>query len=97
MPHKDKIPLDQAFPGYPPECLDLLDRMLDLNPKTRINVVDALNHPFMKDLHDDEDEPSFKGVIDFSFEVDPDLDLQKVTNLVLQEISFYNPYYLQLI
>ena len=32
LPHKDKVPLDQAFPGYPPECLDLLDRMLDLNP-----------------------------------------------------------------
>ena len=55
LPQKDKVPLDQAFPGYPPECLDLIDRMLDLNPKTRINVVDALAHPFLKDMHDEEE------------------------------------------
>ena len=71
--------------------------MLDLNPKTRINVVDALNHPFLSEHHDEEDEPSFKGDIDYSFELDPNLDLAKIANLILQEISFYNPYYLQLI
>ena len=71
--------------------------MLDLNPQTRINVVDALKHPFLKDLHDEEDEPFFDGTIDFSFETDPTLDLRKVNNLILQEISFYNPAYATLI
>ena len=58
--------------------------MLDLNPKTRITVTDALAHPFLESLHDVEDEPSFGGVIDFSFETDPSLDLPKISQLILQ-------------
>lgn len=52
--------------------------MLDMNPKTRIKVLDALNHPFLENLHDPEDEPNFEGTIDFSFETDPTLDLVKI-------------------
>ena len=59
--------------------------------------MEALNHPFLADFHDDEDEPSFKGAIDYSFENDPSLTMQKVANLILHEISFYNPHYLSLI
>jgi serine/threonine protein kinase len=96
LPVKDKVPVAELFPGFPKEAHDLLDQMLDLNPQTRITVADALKHPFLETMHDPEDEPDFEGTIDFSFEEDSTLNLEKVKRLILKEISFYNPSYYDL-
>lgn len=93
LPEKPKVDLQQLFPNQPPEAIDLLDKMLDMNPKTRIKVNTALEHGFLENLHDPEDEPEFEGSIDFSFETDPALDLAKIQRLIIKEISFYNPEY----
>ena len=58
--------------------------MLDFNPETRIKVEDALNHPFLESMHDEEDEPSFEGVLDFSFEEDSSLNIEKLKRLILK-------------
>jgi serine/threonine protein kinase len=84
LPEKPKVPLAELIPGAPPEALDLLDRMLDLNPNTRITINEALEHPFLASLHDDEDEPVFQGSFDFSFEADTTLDLTKVQRLIMK-------------
>jgi serine/threonine protein kinase len=39
------------FPKCSPTALDLLDRMLVFNPTDRITVEEALNHPFLAQLH----------------------------------------------
>lgn len=72
------------FPNSPPDALDILDKMLDLNPSRRITVEDALKHPFLETMHDPEDEPSFEGAIDFSFEEDHSLNIEKVKRLILK-------------
>lgn len=84
LPKKDKVPLEELFPTAPKEALDLLDKMLDLNANRRIEVEDALNHPFLESMHDPEDEPAFEGQIDFTFEDDPNLTLEKVKRLILK-------------
>ena len=38
------------------ECIDLLKRMLEFSPKKRITVHEALNHPYLAELHDPNDE-----------------------------------------
>ena len=81
--------------GVALEAIDLLDKMLDMNQKTRIKVGQALEHPFLENLHDPEDEPVFEGTIDFSFETDPSLDLVKIQRLIIKEIAYYNPEYLR--
>ena len=81
---KEKVPLSELFPGAPADALDLLDKMLDLNPSRRVTVDDALMHPFLESMHDPEDEPSFEGAIDFSFEEDHSLNLEKVKRLILK-------------
>lgn len=53
------MPLSELIPGAPAEILDILDRMLDLNANRRITVTEALKHPFLKSLHDEDDEPVF--------------------------------------
>jgi serine/threonine protein kinase len=59
LPAKPKVNLQELFPNQPPEAIDLLDKMLDMNPKTRIKVAEALEHNFLENLHDPEDEPEF--------------------------------------
>lgn len=72
------------FPTAPRQAVDLLDKMLDLNPESRIKVDEALEHAFLETMHDPEDEPLFDGQIDFTFEEDPSLNLQKLQRLILK-------------
>ena len=39
------------------EAIDLIDKMLQLDPNKRINCEQALAHPFLARFHDEEDEP----------------------------------------
>jgi serine/threonine protein kinase len=84
LPPKAKVPLGELFPGQPKEALDLLDRLLDLNPETRILVDEVLEHPFLESMHDPEDEPNFTAVLDFTFEDDTTLTLEKLKRLILR-------------
>jgi serine/threonine protein kinase len=76
--------LVEVFPNYPKEAHDLLDKMLDLNPQSRIKVDEALKHPFLESMHDPDDEPEFEGSLNFSFEEDPSLNMDKVKRLILK-------------
>ena len=94
---KEKMPINELVPFNSPEAQDLIDKLLDLNPITRLTVDEAIKHPYLESLHDPEDEPVFEGEINFDFENDPDLTLEDVKKLILQEISFYNPAYYDLL
>jgi mitogen-activated protein kinase 1/3 len=60
-----------------PEGIDLLKKMLTFNPKHRISVQEALEHPFLADLHCPDDEPAAKMVEAFDFDFEKyDLDKQ---------------------
>jgi len=51
--------------------------MLTFNPKHRISVQEALEHPFLADLHCPDDEPAAKMVEAFDFDFEKyDLDKQ---------------------
>jgi mitogen-activated protein kinase 3 len=41
------------------EALDLLDKLLDWSPLKRITVEEALDHEYLKELHDPLDEVQF--------------------------------------
>jgi len=78
------MPLESIFPNTPPEALDLIDKLLDMNPERRITTDQALKHPFLESLHDEEDEPVFTGSFDFSFENDPTLNMVKIQRLIMK-------------
>ena len=43
--------LSEHFPYGTPEALDLLSKMLNLDPKKRITAKEALQHPFFADCY----------------------------------------------
>lgn len=55
-------------------AIDLLERMLDLDPDTRITTDEALAHDYLKQYSDPSDEP-ISAPFDQSFE-DRDVDIQ---------------------
>lgn len=94
---KEKTPIEELIPCQDANALDLIDRLLDLNPKRRITIDEAIKHPYLESMHDPDDEPVFSGTIDFEFENDPNLTLEDVKKLILQEISYYNNAYYDLL
>jgi len=75
---------------YPnPDFLDLLSKMLEVNPAARITAKEALAHPYLKSLHDPMDEPEFKGEADFKFENDPNITLDEIKSAIIDEINLF--------
>jgi len=76
---KEKVPWDKVYPKYvtvqpgPPVCdeaFDLLDKMLQFDPRKRLSVEDALRHPYLKTLHHEDDEPVCEKPFKFDFKKD---------------------------
>lgn len=59
----EKIAWDKVVKGLPPEGYDLLEKLLELDYKKRITAAEALKHPFLKDLHNPDDEVLCNSII----------------------------------
>lgn len=66
--HLLQTPLSSKVVYPNKDFMDLLSKMLEVDPKKRITAKEALAHPYLRDLHDPADEPEFKGTADFKFE-----------------------------
>ena len=88
LPDKPPLPLRRQFPNTSPEALDLLGKMLQIHPRKRITVKEALKHPFMASLHSPDDEPEAETPFDFSFE-DEKLYRVRLQEMIWQEIGFF--------
>jgi len=70
LPKKDPVPLDKLYPKDKchADALDLLGKMLKLDPKERISVGEALAHSYLKEYHCIDDEPLCFPPFEFDFE-----------------------------
>lgn len=53
--------LSKKFPMLDETGIDLLTRMLTLDPLKRITVNECLSHPYFEGIHDESDEPVYTG------------------------------------
>ncbi|KAL7436965.1 hypothetical protein ACHAXM_005438 [Skeletonema potamos] len=90
LPNNKVVPLSKQFPNAPPECIDLLRQMLQIHPSKRITVKEALKHPFMAQLHNEEDEPLCNSPFDYSFE-DEKLHRIRLQELIWEEVGDFRP------
>ena len=69
----------------------MLKKMLTFDPAKRISIEDALGHPYMKNLHFVDDEPTGEPVsrFDFDFEL-YSLKTNEYKELIYEEIQLYH-------
>lgn len=82
-------PFSRLVPGASSEALDLMSKMLTIDPRQRISIEEALEHPFVRNLHAEAQEPVADSVFDFTFEslLHPDpSDMENVNQDALQEL-----------
>ena len=86
---KNKINFKAKFPGSSEESLDLLQKMLIFDPKKRITVQQSLEHPFFKNIRDPSKEEEATFNLEFEFEDDNNLTIEKLRNLFITVIKSY--------
>ncbi len=58
---EQKINFRKKFPEADPLAIDLMEKMLQFDPRKRVDVHQALKHPWLAQLHDEAAEPSAPG------------------------------------
>jgi len=81
----EKADFKKQFPGANPLAIDLMERMLDLNTRTRLNATEALAHKYLQQYSDPNDEPE-ADKYDQSFE-EMELDIEEWKKYVFDEIE----------
>ncbi|CCE80523.1 Piso0_003642 [Millerozyma farinosa CBS 7064] len=91
LPFMKKVPFSKLFTSANPLALDLLEKMLTLDPYERISVEEALNHPYLAVWHDPQDEPECQVKFDFkSFETIDDMTAMK--ELIINEVKSFREF-----
>jgi len=87
---KPKVAFGQLYSQASGHAVELMERMLQFNPKKRITVNEALAHPYFEKLHDQDTEPECKMPFDFQFE---QVKMTKpiLQNYMLEEIYHFRP------
>ena len=86
---KNKINFKAKFPGSCDESLDLLEKMLIFDPNKRISVNQCLEHPFFKNVRDINKEEEATFNLEFEFEKDNNLTIEKLRSLFITVINSY--------
>lgn len=83
---------EELFPDVSPLGLDLLKKMLLFDPRKRITVDQALDHPYLEGLasENEQGEPAEPvEFADFEFE-QHDLSTEQMKDMIYEEILLYH-------
>ena len=92
----EKKSLAEKYPEARPEAISLLEQLLYFDPNRRVTVEQALKSKWLESLHDENDEPSADGPMDFSWEDEvtgkPDSVMrERLKRMIYEEARVYHP------
>ncbi len=88
--HKARVDFKDLFPAATAECVDFLNKTIVFNPKHRMTVDEALNHPLFNKIRDKKKEKVADGSIVLSFEKEGDMEVPRLRELFKEEIKTYH-------
>ncbi|THH26588.1 hypothetical protein EUX98_g7600 [Antrodiella citrinella] len=92
LPIRKKRPFSTLFPKASVDALDFLTKTLTFDPKKRLTVTQALEHPYLAAYHDPEDEPAVSPLDPAYFEFDyQDLNKEQLKELLYEEVKSFTP------
>jgi len=94
LPIRKRRPFDVLFPQASPQAVEFLTKTLTFDPKKRMTVDQAINHPYLSSYHDPEDEPIVAALEPDYFEFDmhkDDLSKEQLKELLYEEVKSYVP------
>uniref|UniRef100_A0A8C3TBU2 Protein kinase domain-containing protein n=1 Tax=Chelydra serpentina TaxID=8475 RepID=A0A8C3TBU2_CHESE len=68
LPSRQPVPWESLYQQADRAALALLAKMLRFDPRERLAVAEALQHPFVAKYHDPDDEPDCVPAFDFDFD-----------------------------
>lgn len=89
LPLRAPVPLAKLYPQAEREAVDLLAAMLRFDPRQRIGVTQALEHPYLAKYHDQDDEPVCVPAFDFEFDKLP-INREQIKEAILVEIQDFH-------
>jgi len=85
-----KIPFSRVYSGVNPMAIDLLEKMLVFNPKKRISVDAALQHPYLGAMRDVTMEKTCGKNFQFEHDNDHGMSKSKLRSLLWEEIRGFH-------
>ncbi|XP_060111298.1 mitogen-activated protein kinase 7 [Heteronotia binoei] len=89
LPSRQPVPWESLYQHADRKALSLLSKMLRFDPRERISVVEALNHPFLAKYHDPDDEPDCVPAFDFDFDKQV-LTKEQIKEAIVAEINDFH-------
>lgn len=86
LPYSPPVNFAEKYPNAPPAAVDLLQRMLTLNPAARISAEEALEHPYFQEYHDPADESVSLNPFQYEAEIDDDATLEELKVRINREV-----------
>jgi hypothetical protein len=87
LPTHQPKELSTVLPNADPLALDLVHQLLAFSPDSRIDVVQALSHPYVAYHHDEADEPSCPKVFDKWEQVESLETIEELREAITREIE----------
>ena len=76
----------KVFPYVSDDCIDLLSKLLQLNPRKRIDTLSAIKHPYLKEFYSEEDIKVFDGTINLSDLFSEDISISEYRSKIRKNI-----------
>eukprot|EP00467_Chlorarachnion_reptans_P025778 CAMPEP_0114506334 /NCGR_PEP_ID=MMETSP0109-20121206/11373_1 /TAXON_ID=29199 /ORGANISM="Chlorarachnion reptans, Strain CCCM449" /LENGTH=311 /DNA_ID=CAMNT_0001684917 /DNA_START=608 /DNA_END=1543 /DNA_ORIENTATION=+ len=83
--------LNERFPESEPECLKLLAKTLEINPKNRMTVKEALNCPYFRTIRKKEWEKDCNLRFKFKYSKDEKLTEKELKESIVEEVAHFRP------
>ncbi len=91
LPKKFPSTIDARFASCNPLAVDLMKQMLVFDPKKRVPVETALEHPYLEQFREADDEPLTHPVSLFDFEFEREvLTMRELKDMIYEEILLYH-------